>query len=294
MSKINVIGASCIDILISSADRKLLFSPGYKAGRIASSFGGDALNEALVMRKLGSDVSLKTILGSDTCGNLIRQHLSASGIGYDENILKDGIDTYISLVLIDEDGQRHFTGGEDGSVRLFDAEEISVDEDCEIVSFASMFISKVMDDGKYERFFKKMKDKGILLCADCSMPKNKEKARDLHCLSRIDWFFCNESEASALCGSDDPYECEEILLDQGIGNVVIKLGSRGCLHGGKIHPPLKKIGCLDSTGAGDTFVASFIHCLGRGMDIGGCIAFANGCAGRCCERIGATAWLEDI
>ena len=294
MSAINVIGASCIDLLVSDVDREKFFSGTFKAPSIKTSFGGDAFNEAIVLKKLGRDVSLKTIAGNDVYGHMIREHLFNNGVDFDQDILKDGIDTYLSIILMEKDGQHTFVGSENGSLRLLDLDHIRIDEDCRIASFASLFISKVMDEKKYEILFRNIKEKGIILCADSSSPKNDRQIENTDYMKYIDYFFCNENEAMKLCRSDDIFECESLLYQKGIRNVIIKLGDQGCLYQGEIMKPERKVVCVDSTGAGDSFAAGFISSLDQGNEISECIRFANECGARACEYIGATAWLEHL
>ena len=287
-----MIGASCVDLLLSEVDRDRFFSGSCKVKNITTSFGGDALNEALVLKRLGNDVSLKTILGNDFYGRMIKEHLIMERIGFDCGILKDGIETYISIVLMDKDGSHCFVGNENGSLRLLKNEDIVIDDDCEIVSFASLFISKMIDEKGYEDLFSSIKARNILLCVDSSHPKNREMAIDLDYLKYIDYFFCNEKESQDLCDNSDIFECEKILYSKGIGNVIIKLGERGCLYKGKIFSPVKKIKCIDTTGAGDSFQASFISALMMGYPVEECIGYANLCAGKACEYIGSVKWLD--
>ena len=195
MSSINIIGAACIDLLIRNVDEDRFFSGSFKAERIISSFGGDALNEALILSKMGLDVKLCSILGDDPNGKLILHELDKNHISYDQNILNKGIDTYISLVFIDSNGERKFVGSENGSLRLLDLDDIKIDEDARIVSFASLFISKVLNDEKLCKLFAYIKENNKILVCDCSKPKNNEDVKDLKCLKYLDYFFCNESEA---------------------------------------------------------------------------------------------------
>ena len=79
MSKINVLGASCMDILVSDVVPSSFFSGFYKTKNISSSFGGDALNEAVVLSSLGGDVCLNTIVGDDVAGRMLIDHLQNNG-----------------------------------------------------------------------------------------------------------------------------------------------------------------------------------------------------------------------
>ncbi|MBQ2079105.1 MAG: carbohydrate kinase family protein, partial [Erysipelotrichaceae bacterium] len=171
MSKINVLGASCIDILVDHIDSKTFLSGKYKADRIKTSFGGDALNEAVVLSYLKEDVSISTVIADDPMGVLIQNFLETKGITV-SNPIKQNVETYLSLVLIDENGERHFIGSKNGSLRSYCLEDVCIDEDCKIVSFASMFISPLFDDEQMGKLFSLIKEKGILLCVDCSSIKN--------------------------------------------------------------------------------------------------------------------------
>ena len=294
MSRINVIGAACIDVLIRYIDREKLFSGKYKAQEIRTSLGGDALNEAIVLKRLGKDVSLKTVAGDDVYGRMIVSRLEEEGILHDADILKKGIDTYVSIVMIEDDGERSFIGSENGSLRLLDLNDIHIDEDCKIASYASLFISKAMDKDKYAALFRSLKEKDIIVCSDCSTPKNDETVDDMPYLKYIDYFFCNESEAKALCGSDDILSCEKLFYEAGVRNVIIKLGKRGCLYKRKIYSPERQIGCIDSTGAGDSFAAGFISKMEDQEDIEECIHFANHCGSMACQYTGSIEWLEHM
>ena len=153
-----------------------------------------------------------------------------------------------------------------------------------------MFISPLFDDEQMGKLFSLIKEKGILLCVDCSSIKNNEDAKDMSCLKYIDYFFCNASEARALCHSEDIHACEEVLCQCGIKNVVIKMGEKGCLYKGKIYTPQRNIQCIDTTGAGDSFVAGFIHGLSQNEKIEDCIRIGNECGGRACEYVGGNEW----
>ena len=127
MSKINVIGASCIDLLVSYVDIDKFFSGTYKVDNIKVSYGGDALNQSVVLNKLNDDVRLITIVGDDTYGKNIISFLNNRNINYNNNIIQKDIETYISLVFIQNNGERLFVGNKNGSVRKLDLNHIEID-----------------------------------------------------------------------------------------------------------------------------------------------------------------------
>lgn len=293
VSEINVVGGSCIDLLMKNVDEERFFSGRYKVESIKTSYGGDALNESSVLRHFHKDVKLITIVGDDSYGDLIISYLKEKGIAFNSNIRKKDTETYISFVFIDRDGQRKFVGNENGSLRVLDLSDIVIDEDCRYVSFASLFLSKMLDNEKLSVLFRKIKEKGITLFVDSSNHKNDETINDMTCLKYADYFFCNEAEASQLCQSSDIWQCQKKLYLAGIKNVIIKCGEKGCFYKDRYYPT-EKIECIDSTGAGDSFAAGFIKSISENKTVEEAIMTANRFGTSACRYIGTTAWLEHI
>ena len=154
-------------------------------------------------------------------------------------------------------------------------------------------MSRHMVEGKYS-LFSGIREHDVILCADTSTPKNGEKAWQLKYLSCLDHFFCNEAEAKALCDTEDLFECERIFYDAGVGDVIIKLGEKGCLNKGKIIAPERKIWCIDSTGAGDSFVAGYLHGLSLNLPVEERLHMANEFGGKACEHVGANKLIEAL
>ena len=292
MAKINIFGAACVDLLVQGVDKEQIFSGSYKADRIFSLYGGDALNESLVLKHFGCDVKLITVLGNDINGRWIKTKLDREDIAYDPGILRDDLFTYLSIVLIDRDGERYFIGTRDGSLKSLKAEEIRFDDDCEIACLASLFISPYLDNTSLEKLFREMKERGVITCCDCSTPKDIRDIEKLSFLKYIDYFFCNSQEAVMLSKTGKIEDTAREIENMGTRHVIIKCGSKGCLYKGNYYAPEEKCNVIDTTGAGDSFVAGFIKGLSEGKSITECIRIANRFGGKACAYSGATAWLE--
>ncbi|WSB74147.1 sugar kinase [Streptomyces decoyicus] len=66
----------------------------------------------------------------------------------------------------------------------------------------------------------------------------------------------------------------ELLLDLGVGEVVVKLGADGATaftHGGSLHRPAKAVRAVDAVGAGDAFVAGYLSALLDDEEPAGCL-----------------------
>ncbi|MGW2024282.1 sugar kinase [Streptomyces decoyicus] len=66
----------------------------------------------------------------------------------------------------------------------------------------------------------------------------------------------------------------KLLLDLGVGEVVVKLGTDGATaftHGGALHQPAKAVRAVDAVGAGDAFVAGYLSALLDDEEPAGCL-----------------------
>lgn len=293
---ITVIGAAIIDILAYPVNEDVFSSGSIPMETIKMSFGGDALNETLILSKLGKKVQLISKIGDDEAGQRILGMLMENGISTDSITVRQDLSTGINIVLIDSKGERHFLTNPSSSLRKLDLPDIQpfLNDAAEIVSFASMFVSPMMTISKMKELFSYIKMRGKVLAVDLTKAKNGEKIQDIsELLPYIDFIFPNEEEISLLTGEVSPYKNAEILLDMGVKTAVIKCGEKGCVIGDKNGirtipaVPVKK--CVDTTGAGDTFVSGFLWALSEGYDVTKCAQFACAAASCAVESIGATS-----
>ena len=252
------------------------------------------MNETYVLHHFRQDVKLITLLGDDLYGRMIYEDLKQKRIKTNEDILRKDMETSISLVLIQEDGNRILVGNKEGSVRQLKISDISIDDDCKIAVFASMFSSPYLYDYNLNPFFKQLKERNLVTVMDTSSPKNREKVRDLTFLKYIDYFFCNKEEAMQLCDETNLHRMEEIFYHAGAKNVIIKCGKDGCFYHNSYYPAERNCVCIDSTGAGDSFVAGFIIGINSGMSTAQSLKIANRFGANACSHIGAVSWLDMI
>ena len=80
MKKVQIIGAAIVDVLVTPADERVFEIGSCPADQIMMSYGGDALNEATVLQKLGGDVRLLTLLGQDEAGRAVFRRMEQVGL----------------------------------------------------------------------------------------------------------------------------------------------------------------------------------------------------------------------
>ena len=305
-----VIGAAIGDVTVMPAPKNLPSAGSTPMERIRLSTGGDALNEATVAARLGCTTALVTLLGRDDMAAIIRSHCDREGVRLLGPEAPE-MDTGLNVVLVDETGERRFLTNANSTLRRLSLEHILPVLETEeyaaarAVCLASLFVSPALTLTDTEALFRRVKADGKLLCADTTRPKHGETAADAAgALKHLDWFFPNLEEALRLTKADSPRAAAETLLSAGVRHVALKLGGEGCLLASRetdfgedspssthfrVVPAVPGVHCVDATGAGDTFAASFQCALLAGEPPVRCAAYANAVASLCVEQPGATS-----
>lgn len=297
---ITVIGAAIMDVLAGPASSQVFQTGTQPMERIRLSFGGDALNEAVALSRLGKRAELVSKVGKDEAGARILDYLKENGISPDCIRTEEGLETGINIVLIDETGERHFLTNPNGSLRKLAEADVEpyLDEAADIVSFASIFVSPVLDIPAMERVFRRVKARsGRILAADMTKAKRGERLEDLKgALSYVDYVFPNEEEAALLTGERDPYINARLFVEAGASCAVLKCGSRGCVicTGDELFeiPAYPVERAVDTTGAGDCFAAGFLWGLSEGFALADCGRLACAAASCAVECVGAAEGIR--
>ena len=303
--KVTVIGAAVVDIMAGPVDKSLFDKGSVPAENMGISCGGDALNESVILSKLGMDTELVTLVGNDGASEMIFKCLRDNGISADKVAVDEGIVTGTNIVLVDGDGERSFITNPVSSLRKLSKEPIlaHVDDMGDIVSFASIFVSPMLKVEDMAEVFAKIKEKpGRILVADMTTAKNGEKIGDLEpILKYIDYIIPNEKEAMLLTGEPDPEAAARSFIEHGAKCVIIKCGKKGCIYAraddapgqgsnadgaemGSVAAFPAKV--IDTTGAGDSFVAGFIYGLAGGNSLADCCKLGCAVASIVVEHLG--------
>ena len=115
-------------------------------------------------------------------------------------------------------------------------------------------------------------------------------------LSEVDLFLPNDVELIGISG------CEGVLdglraLDNGRTRIVVKRGRHGCATldgaGKLLESPAFAVDAVDSTGAGDSFDAGFLHAWLRGLSLPDALRWGNACGALSTRGVGGTARQAD-
>ena len=299
--EIVIIGASILDVLAYPADEEVFRTGSSPAEDIRLSVGGDALNEATVLARLGMKVLLETVIGSGKAGKFILDHCRDCGILLPADCVREDFSTGINVVLVSRDGSRHFLTNPYGSLRRLTLQDIHMPfpQSAKIVCFASIFVFPEIGPKELEVIFRTAGEQGKIVCADMTKRKKNETVEELaEALSYVDYLIPNDEEAMLITGENTVEEAAESLRRAGVKTVVVKCGSKGCYVCGREKsfwmPAEKNVKCIDTTGSGDSFVAGFLHALAQGRNVRECAEYGNKCGANAVSVAGATDWTEKI
>ena len=296
--EIVIIGASILDVLAYPADEEVFRTGSSPAEDIRLSVGGDALNEATVLARLGMKVLLETVIGSGKAGKFILDHCRDCGILLPADCVREDFSTGINVVLVSRDGSRHFLTNPHGSLRRLTLQDIHMPfpQSAKIVCFASIFVFPEIGPKELEVIFRTAGEQGKIVCADMTKRKKNETVEELaEALSYVDYLIPNDEEAMLITGENTVEEAAESLRRAGVKTVVVKCGSKGCYVCGREKcfwvPAEKNVKCVDTTGAGDSFMAGFLYALFQEKNLRDCARNGNYFGGKAVAVTGATDWL---
>ncbi|WP_205946369.1 carbohydrate kinase family protein [Floccifex porci] len=293
--KIVIVGNGVVDILVHPCDETVFETGSYPCENISMSVGGDALNEATILSSFGKEVEWITTLKDDDAGRYILSHCQKMGIDIYNSCFRD-YDTAINVVLIKKDGSRHFLVNQKGSLRKLEIGDIPLTFDGDILCFASIFVYPEMKDDSLFTLFSYAKSKHMKVVADMTKCKNQETIQDLQkSLPLIDYLLPNEQEACLFTQSDTVEQAAEKLIQAGVKHVVIKCSEKGCYACDgkqKFWVKANDVVCVDTTGAGDSFVSGFVKALSEEKSFYECCEMGNEFGSLNVQKIGATTWIK--
>lgn len=269
--------------------------------------GGAPGNVCVALNRLGSDSAFVGKVGTDMHGDYLRKVLDQEGVDTSNLISDDDYFTTLAFVTL-EDGERKFSfarkPGADTQIRF---EEIDPEliKNARIFHVGSLSLTDEPARDATNRAVKLARDNGVLVSYDpnyrASLWPSEEKAieemRSL--LPLADIVKISDEEIELITDTKDLDEAVKRLHDQGVSLVVITLGANGALASNgknKVIVEGFKSNVVDTTGAGDSFLAGILHqIVQRGValdqlsekDLEEAVRYANATAALTVQKLGA-------
>lgn len=241
------------------------------------SYGGDTLNTALYLARLGSDSAFVTSMGSDEASQWMASDWERNGVDtrwvdVDPERLSGAY-----LITTDASGERRFLywRSESAASRMLDRDSRLSDlieklKGLDWIYFSGITLG-IFDGASRARFYRlieSLKRAGTKVAFDGNyrptLWRNADEAREAFrsacklatlCLPTVE-------DEQALFGDADKDAVVDRLLEYGVEEVVAKLGADGCYvaaEGVRCVVPGNKVPVVDTTAAGDSFNAAYLH-----------------------------------
>ena len=292
-----------------------------KAESISLRIGGDAVNEASALVKLGIPADVLIAVGDDPAGDMLRTILQKRGVGTSGiRVMEAPFSTPVANLLVKPDGSRSSVNSEATLLPGFLPGEADLRKLCpegadfpEILSFASLFRAPFTDPDRIKDLVLSAEKLGMRIYADTKLPTfRKITLHDIKdVLPHLSCMFPNEREAEYYTGKTSLPEMADVFLGYGLKRVVIKTGPDGCyarssvpgelpddmtlkkapsgggrIEGGGFTLPALPVKAVDTTGAGDHFVAGYLAAVLSGGSFFDCCLSGILLAGESIQRIG--------
>lgn len=295
------IGAAIVDVPLQPVSKNIFDCESYPLEQISMTIGGDAINEATIISRLGHPTALFSMVGNDAVGRFILEHCQKNNIDTEGIRVRDGIDTSINVGLVTADGERTFVTNRNGSLWKMNIDDVDLDRisEARLLSFASFFNNPLLKNDAMVRIFKKAKESNMPICADMIKPRLGETFDDVaEALSYVDYFFPNCDEAREMTNEQELPKVADKILSYGVKTVIIKIGKQGVYIKSQkgdemIVPTMKGVKRVDTIGAGDNFASGFISGILEGKSLKECGEYGNVTASIAITTIGATTGVQN-
>lgn len=295
------VGMSTVDVWVQGFDAAPSTGGVAFVDGIGMGVGGDAVNQAMTLSRLGHPTALLSVVGRDSAGQLIRQLTSAAGVDVSGLAEDRDLVTSMAIALIDSGGERSFLAHRRGTAHRLGVRHLPVERlrrGLKVLSVGSLMCSRELDHDALQPLLVRARELGAITIADMVADRADATLDELRpVLRQLDYLVPSHSEAEHYTGTSDPREAATIIAGYGVGTVVIKQGAGGAtaFRGDKSwHAQSYDVPVRDTTGSGDNFVAGFISGLVSGLLVDQCLERGAATAALSVQHVGASGGVDSL
>ena len=288
MKKIIVIGSSNVDMVVRTSH---LPAPGETilGGEFFMNQGGKGANQAVAIKRWGGNLIFMAKLGNDVLGRQSVGYFKKEGIDTRYIALDEDSASGVALISVDDHAENSIVVAS-GANMLLNEQDVDkmLEEMCE-GDILLMQLEIPLQTVEYAA--RKAFGKGVKVVLNPAPARSlpKELFRHLYMVTP------NRIEAEMLTGikianDADVEKVAEEICAMGVKNVIITLGSKGCLireEGVSYRIDAFKVEPVDTTAAGDTFNGALCVGLSEGMDLKQAAVMASKASSIAVTRMGA-------
>ncbi|MCC8180363.1 MAG: carbohydrate kinase family protein [Planctomycetes bacterium] len=293
------IGMAVNDILITGVDGFSVSDVSVFAEDIVSLAGGDAVNQAVNMAAMGFKVGLLALVGDDPQGKSVVNYCAEKGVDTGGVAVSGDYSTSTTIGLIRKSGERTFIVKRPAASNRLSLSDIELDrirDGVKVVAIGSLFTSEGLDNAALSAIFKQAKSVNAITVADLVMDLDDWTLDDIGgALAHLDYIAPSRSEAEFYTGKISLPEIASVFKRYGVKNVIVKLGADGVygnIDDREYHVGAMADAVVDTTGAGDSFMAGFMAGLQDNVSPELCLRLGCAASAISIQRVGATGAIH--
>lgn len=275
-SYVTIVGGANVDI--GGFPYEKLKDYDSNPGEVSVSFGGVGRNIAENLCRMGEEIEFITVLGDDMYGNAIRKNSKELGMNIENSLVVENASTSTYLFILDENKNMKIAIS---AMELYN--ELTVEyikSKKEIISNSKIC---VVDTNVSEEILNYIVSNfKIPIAVDCVSTTKAKKIEKI--IGKFHTIKANKIEAEILSGikikkESDLEKVAEFFIALGVKQIFISLGEEGVYFASKkknIKMNAFKANVVNTTGAGDAFMAGVIYSYLKGYGIEETIKFAIG------------------
>lgn len=285
MKNICVIGSLNMDLVVNV---DTMPKPGQTI--IGSNFkevpGGKGANQAVAMARLNGNVSMIGKVGEDGFGQTLINSLKNDKVDTTYIQTSKGA-TGVALITVDKNAQNSIVVSPGTN---FEVKEDDIDNNIEAIKNSDIVVLQLetpLNTIKYALNKAKELNKYTIL-----NPAPAVKLDD-EIIKNVDLLTPNETELEIISGvsietEEDIQKAAQIMIEKGVKELIVTLGSKGSLYINKEKSMFKKaykVEAVDTTAAGDSYTGALAVALSQDKNIEDAMDFAS--------KVGALSVLKE-
>lgn len=285
MKNICVIGSLNMDLVVNV---DTMPKPGQTI--IGSNFkevpGGKGANQAVAMARLNGNVSMIGKVGEDGFGQTLINSLKNDKVDTTYIQTSKGA-TGVALITVDKNAQNSIVVSSGAN---FEVKEDDIDNNIEAIKNSDIVVLQLetpLNTIKYALNKAKELNKYTIL-----NPAPAVKLDD-EIIKNVDLLTPNETELEIISGvsietEEDIQKAAQIMIEKGVKELIVTLGSKGSLYINKEKSMFKKaykVEAVDTTAAGDSYTGALAVALSQDKNIEDAMDFAS--------KVGALSVLKE-
>ena len=285
MKNICVIGSLNMDLVVNV---DTMPKPGQTI--IGSNFkevpGGKGANQAVAMTRLNGNVSMIGKVGEDGFGQTLINSLKNDKVDTTYIQTSKGA-TGVALITVDKNAQNSIVVSPGAN---FEVKEDDIDNNIEAIKNSDIVVLQLetpLNTLKYALNKAKELNKYTIL-----NPAPAVKLDD-EIIKNVDLLTPNETELEIISGvsietEEDIQKAAQIMIEKGVKELIVTLGSKGSLYINKEKSMFKKaykVEAVDTTAAGDSYTGALAVALSQDKNIEDAMDFAS--------KVGALSVLKE-